>query len=887
MPLNPGIRLGPYEILAPIGAGGMGEVYKARDTRLDRTVAVKVLPSHVAASPDVRERFEREAKAVSSLNHPNICTLHDIGEQDGVDYLVMEYLEGETLARKIEKGPIPTDDLLRYAIDVADALDRAHRGGLIHRDLKPGNIMISKSGTKLLDFGLAKSIGSAAAPSNLTASPTMTSPLTAAGTLVGTFRYMAPEQLEGSEADPRSDIFAFGAVLYEMATGQPAFEGKTQASLIAAILKEQPRPIPEIRPMSPAALDRIVRQCLAKDPDERWQGAGDLKRALKWIAESGSQASAQSVPLPAAPIRRGRAWLPWTAALVLAAGAAAGGYLSHRPAPRPVVRTSVLLPPGATLDSQNAPVALSPDGTKLAIVASEADGPQRLWVRPLDSLVAQPLAGTEGATCPFWSPDGQLVGFFADHKLKKVPANGGTAVTLCDADDGRGGSWSRTGTIVFAPDPFGALMQIPAAGGTPVAVTTVDKATLTHRLPHFLPDGNRLLFLTASGNVGGKDNEIRSLDLKTKETKVVAKADGEGFYAEPGYLVCVRDGNLTAQPLDAASLSTRGEAVPIAEKVTFNPFRYTGVYTMSGTGLLLFQAGVPVPKSQLTWFDIDGKKGATVGDAVTFVGASRPALSPDGRHAAAAIQSAGDKIDIWTYDLDRGVGTRFTFGPSLCTFPLWTPDGRNIVYSDGTGRLSIKAADGASDATLLVSTDMGGRLVPLSVTPDGSFLAYRAQGGKSRWDIWIVPLRGDRKPYPFLATPASEGGAEFSPDGKWMAYTSNESGKDELFVVPFPGPGAKRQISSGGASAGFWIGDGHEIAYVTSGRKLVLVPLSLTGSNLAIGTPRPLFGGGQLPQGTGRLTADGRRYLAEVPLEQAIAPPFTLVSNWPAELQAK
>ena len=885
MPLTPGLRLGPYEILAPIGAGGMGEVYKARDTRLDRTVAVKVLPSHVASNPDLRQRFEREARAVSSLNHPNICTLHDIGHQDGMDYLVMEYLEGETLAQRIERGALPADELLRCAYDVADALDRAHRSGLMHRDLKPGNIMITKSGTKLLDFGLAKAIGTGAAPSNLTASPTMTSPLTAEGSIVGTFQYMAPEQLEGKEADPRSDLFALGAVIYEMATGQRAFTGKTQASLIASILKDHPRPILEIRSMNPPALERVVRQCLAKDPDDRWQSAGDLKRELKWIAESGSQAGAAAiVAAPVVARRRGLTWLAWAAAILLAGGALALGYFLHTPVPDRVMRASLLLPPDTTLDRRDTSLALSPDGTRLAMIASGPDGTQRIWIRPMDSLAAQALAGTEGATYPFWSPDGQQVGFFADRKLRKIPSAGGTVVAICEAEDGRGASWSRSGLIVFAPAAFGPLMQVSASGGTPVVATTVEQDAVSHRVPHFLPDGKRLLFYSYGSTTDESDNGIHALDVESKKVTLVAKEKSEGLYVEPGYLVFVRDENLMAQPFDAGALETTGEAVPIAEKVSFNSFRFTGAYTFSPTGLLVFQTGVAVPRSQLTWFDLDGKKGNTVGEPATFLSAGR-ALSPDGRRAAVIIDAGDGQADLWVYDLTRAVGSRFTFGSRRVFNPVWSPDGTQIVYSDDVGKLAIKAADGASEPRVLLSEAGNSQLIPSSFSPDGSHLAYRKQAGKTRWDIWILPLKGDQKPWPFIATPASESGGEFSPDGKWFDYTSDESGKAELFVVSFPGPGGKRQLSSGGGSAGFWMNDGREIAYATPERKLIAVQITAKGPNLEIGASRPLFGGQFLPVARGvSITRDGHRFLAAIPLEEAAAPPLTLVTNWSAAL---
>ena len=886
MPLASGLRLGPYEILAPIGAGGMGEVYKARDTRLDRIVAVKVLPTHAAATSEVRQRFEREARAVSSLNHPNICTLHDIGSQDGLDYLVMEHLEGETLAQKIERGPLGTEELLRCSIEISDALDRAHRSGLMHRDLKPGNVMITKTGTKLLDFGLAKSIG-AAAPSNLTASPTRTSPLTAEGTIVGTFQYMAPEQLEGGEADPRSDLFALGAVIYEMATGARAFHGKTQASLIASILKEQPRPIQEIRPMSPPALDRVVRQCLAKDPDDRWQSAGDLKRELRWIAEVGSQTSAQAIAPSAAARRRGPAWIPWAAGLLLAGGALGLGYSLKTPAPIPVMRSSLLLPPRTSLDVQNTPIAMSPDGKKLAMIATLEGGTGQLWVRSMDSLNAQPLAGTEGATYPFWSPDGQYVGFFAERKLKKIPAAGGTVVALCDAEDGRGASWGSAGMIVFAPAAFGPLSQVPASGGEPVAVTTVEKERNTHRLPHFLPDGKRLLFYAGSSGARNDTDGVYSLDLDSKKTAIVAKGTGEGLYAEPGYLLFVRDENLMAQPFDAGAVRTQGEAVPIAEKVRFYPFRFTGAYTVSRTGLLLYQTGTAPAKSQLTWFDLDGKKLATVGEPASFLPGVKPAFSPDGERAALSIQSGEGRLDIWLYDLARAVATRFTFGNMAAASPVWSPDGKEIVYSNGSAEVAIKSADGTSDPRVLLSPDTMSRTTPFAFSPDGSLLAYRFQGGRTRWDIWMHPMKGGQEEYSFLATQAVESSPEFSPDGKWLLYTSDESGRDELFVVPFPGPGAKRQVSSGGATFGFWMGDGREIAYATPARKLIGVTIDAKGANLEIGASRQLFGGQTLPLGSIRLAPDGRRYLAVVPLVDSVEPPLTLVTNWPAELAGK
>src|SRR5262245_9620718 len=606
MPLAPGTRLGPYEIIATAGAGGMGEVYRARDTRLGREVAVKVLPEHLSADPGRRERFEREARAVSALNHPNICTLFDIGSQETaqgpVDYIVLEHLEGETVADRLARGPCPIYLVLRHAAEIADALSRAHRLGIVHRDLKPANVMLTKAGAKLLDFGLAKyreddggASAGAAGGSRGTAGvagaipggsvlPTATRNLTSAGTLLGTFQYMAPEQLEGREADARADIFAFGSLVYEMATGRRAFDGRSQASLIAAILKEQPRAISELPPMSPPGLDRVVRACMAKDPDDRVQTAHDVRMQLEWVADgslSGAGSSVVSAPragtvpgpagtmtMPGAPASGvgtaydagaaygtvpGAAAVPATGvatrrgggrtlvttiaacALVAAVAGALGFWLRPAPAPPRVLRVNLQLPPKTELDAENTSLALSPDGRMLAYAASSGDGRTRVWVRNLDSLQSQPLAGTEGASYPNWSPDGAFIAFFADQKLKKVQATGGTVQTLCDAQDGRGASWGAAGQIVFAPRPYGGLQIVSAAGGAPAPLTEPDAENTTHRLPRFFPDGRHLLFYGATtGQTEGAG--IHVLDLESKKITLLSHEGSDGTFVPPGYL---------------------------------------------------------------------------------------------------------------------------------------------------------------------------------------------------------------------------------------------------------------------------------------------------------------------------------------------------------------
>jgi len=884
MALTPGTKLGPYAIEGSIGAGGMGEVYKASDTRLDRVVAIKVLPGHLSGSAQLRQRFEREARAVSSLNHPHICALYDIGNQDGVDYLVMEYLDGETLAARIEKGPIPPSEALRYGIEIADALDRAHRSGIIHRDLKPGNIMLTRSGTKLLDFGLAKGVVSSA-PTGLTASPTMTSPLTAEGSIVGTFQYMAPEQLEGREADARSDIFAFGTVLYEMVAGKKAFEGKTQASLIASILKEEPRPLGEMQPTSPVVFDRAIRQCLAKDPDERWQSAGDLRRELEWVASAGSQAGALAPATSAAPRKRVPAWVSLAGVGVLAAAMFGAGWMLRAPAPAPsnMIRASLVLPLGSVLDSQNAALALSPDGTRVAYTASGTGGQQQVFVRPLDSLTAQPLTGTEGATYPFWSPDGATLGFFADRKLKRIPASGGTVQAICDALDGRGASWGSRGVIVFAPGPYGGLMQVSASGGSPTQATTVESDNISNRNPHFLPDGRRLLYFSGTGP-GVKENGIFAVDLETNETKRIASEDSEGIYVEPGYMVFVRDGNLMAQPFDAGRLEVAGEAVPIAEKVDFNPYRWTGAYTVSGTGLLLYRSRSLGGGTRLAWFDLDGSEIGKVNDETYSVLEVAPfAISPDGGRAAVSLRGADGRLDLWTFDLARGVGTRFTFGPEPGAFPVWSPDGKDLAYADGQGTLWIRAGDGAAEAVRVYS-EPGQFIAPTSWSPDGKSIAVWWQSGKTGLAVGEIEPVPETKARPLVATQANESTGRYSPDGRWFSWISDESGKPELFVAPYPGFGSKWQASSGGAQNSFWSADGRSIYSTTLDKKLMAMDLDPAGETLRIGAARPVFGGRALPGQAFTMSPDRRKILAAVPTAAAAAPELTLVTNWAAPL---
>src|SRR5882672_7715851 len=546
MAILPGRRLGPYEILSSVGAGGMGEVYRARDTRLDRIVAIKVLPTHLADRSELRDRFEREARTIASLNHPHICTLHDIGQQDGIDYLVMEYLEGETLAQRLQKGPLPLEQVLQYAIEIADALDKAHRKGVTHRDLKPGNIMVTKTGAKLLDFGLAKLRQDVAPATPLSQLPTANDAITAQGTILGTLQYMAPEQLEGKEVDARTDIFAFGAVVYEMATGKRAFEGNSQASVIGAILRDDPPAVSSLRPMTPPALDRVVKRCLTKDPDDRWQSANDLANEVKWIAEGGAQAG-EAGRGPAGSRRWERAnWLLTATFLLLAlAGGATWWQASNRRPPPMYFHTSVPFPAND--------LALSPDGRMLAMVAYSAPANNyMLWTYEVGGQRPSSLDATQGATYPFWSPDGKFIGFFADGKLKKVEVSGGKVQVLCDAPNGRGGAWNRDGVIVFTPDGVGGLSRVSSLGGSPVEMTKPDTSRFewSHRWPVFLPDGKHFLYLAANFSGHLENNAIFLGSLDSQERRLLVSTSANAAYSEPGYLVYLRDRTLVAQPFD-------------------------------------------------------------------------------------------------------------------------------------------------------------------------------------------------------------------------------------------------------------------------------------------------------------------------------------------------
>ena len=891
MALTSGTKLGPYEIQSPLGAGGMGEVYRARDARLDRTVAIKILPSHLSDNPEAKQRFDGEARAISSLSHPNICHLYDVGSQDGTDYLVMEYLEGETLADRLAKGPLPPEQALKCGIEICEGLEKAHRTGVVHRDLKPGNIMLTKSGAKLMDFGLAKgtmsqSLTSASALTAMTSAQ----PLTEKGMIVGTFQYMAPEQLQGHEADARSDIFALGVVLYEMITRKRAFPGKSQMSVASAILEKDPEPITTSQPLAPLALDHLIRTCLAKDPDERFQMAHDVKLQLKWIA-----AGSRQVTTPA--MRPNRERRIWISALVLLLAVMAAVYFRRSPNPPQPTWSHILPPENTTFAYFAGPVAVSHDGRALTFVATNSEGQDMVWVRPLGELNAtRALAGTEGASNPFWSPDDRSIGFFAGGKLKTTGAGGGPVVTICSVSGSRGGTWSQSGVILFAAT-WGTLQRVPSSGGTPDAITTLDRSRgeLSHRWPYFLPDGHHFFYFAANFSGGSAESASVYLgDLDSKSSKLLFHARSNAVYT-PGYILFVRDRTLMAQPFDERRLGIRGQPFPIAEQVQYDELVWRGVFSSSFNGVLAYQGGNTGANSRLVMFDPTGKEIKTIGALGDFVSQR---ISRNGRELAVAVLDASERnYKLWLYDLSRDKQTRLTFGPGRTTFPVWSPDGGSVGFaSNRTGiyQVAEKRADGTGSEEPILESDIS--KYPTAWSADGRFIAYNTTGpGKYTTELWIAPRFGERKPYPFLQGSFDVGQGQFSPDGRWMAYSSDESGRSEVYVTPFPGGGSKWQVSAAGGTCPRWRRDSRELFYLAADSELMAAEVETSGSSFQVAAVRPLFHV-LLKTGMARLDVsptsdqisydagpDGRWFVVNAP-PIGSPPPITLITNWAPEL---
>ena len=884
MALTQGTKLGPYEIQSPLGAGGMGEVYRARDTRLERIVAVKILPSHLSEDPEAKQRFDREARTISSLNHPNICTLHDVGHQDGVDYLVMECLEGQTLADRLRKGPLPIEQVLRYAIDICEGLEKAHRCGVIHRDLKPGNIMLTKVGAKLMDFGLAKaSVANAAAASNLTmttSTPPGSHPLTAQGTVVGTFQYMSPEQVEGKPADPRSDIFALGAVLYEMTTGQRAFEGKTAASAMAAVLEREPAPITSLQPMTPPAFERLVKACLAKDPDDRWQTAHDVKLQLKQISEGGSQITSSAAVV--APRKR-TSKPSWIVAAVWAvvAGLALFFLYQAKQQQLPVLRVEINPPDKMQFNlsgDHGGPAVISPDGRYIVFSAYGSSGAQ-LYLRALDSTSPQALPGTVGAMFPFWSPDSRSIAFFTDDKLKRMEVSGGTPVTICGSTLGRGGSWNQDGTIVAALSYNTGLSRVPASGGTPTPVTAIDGVHYSsHRWPWFLPDGKHFLYIAVKHNAPtSPETAVFLASLDGKEDRLLFHTLSNAIYAS-GRLLFQRENSLVTQTFDLSNGKLSGEPQTLSENVQFDAGLWRMNLSASTDGMLLYASGTASGTEILTWYDRSGKRLGTVGEQGEFYDLD---LSPDDKKIVATELNTATAT-IWVHDLVTNLKTRLTFSGGAHLTPLWSPDGKQIAFtSNQQAAISVKTLGSSAPERTLLSSPTPIYQAISDWSHDGRYLMYE-QGTGMNTDLWVLPLSGDAKPFPY--TSRSSRGA-FSPDGHWVAYVAQEGGRPEVFVAPFPWTGAKWQVSNGGGTGPRWRDDGKELFYFDL-NGVTAVAVDGAGSTFQVGSSKLLF---RLPlRGIiGREyapTRDGQRFIAVTPSEGS-SQSLTLVQNWPAELK--
>jgi len=885
MPLSVGDKLGPYEILAPLGAGGMGEVYRARDSKLNRDVAIKVLPAAFANDAQYMARFAREAQVLASINHPNIATLY--GLEQGA--LVMELVAGADL-----HGPLPLEEAIPIARQIAAGLEAAHERGIVHRDLKPANIKVTPSGqVKLLDFGLAVARSSRPVSGDPTESPTLSLAMTQAGMILGTAAYMSPEQARGKPVDKRADIWAFGVVLYELLTGKRLFEGEDLTETLASVVKDTPD-LGKLPPSTPAHILRLLDRCLRKDPNTRLRDIGEARVAL----DEPEPVVAPQTVVPQAEARA--AWLPWAMTAVAAVAALGLGYIAFRhtteEAPR-VVKVSVLPPEKATYPVHEAVPAISPDGRHVAFSAI-VDGKLSLWVRDLDALTPRPLAGTDEAVFPFWSPDSRFIGFFARNKLLKIELAGGPPLTICEGivGTGRGATWSASGTIVFAANARSGLFRVPAAGGTAMQLTELDKSLneSVHWYPWFLPDGRHFLYTARAGDAEQSVVYVADVDAKdpARSRRKAVAANSEAMYAPPGYLLFLRERTLMAQPFDAGRGETTGDAVPVAEQVDHAAGLTMGSFMVAQSGALAYISGGGDSDRQFSWLDRSGKEMAKVGVPGSYTDFR---LSPDEQRIAfERTDPQSRNLDIWVMDLARGVMSRLTFESTLNTFPVWSPDGLRILYAGnrpGAHNLYMKAATGAGqEETLLKPGTPNAR--GTSWSRDGRFVMYQTGGvgAKTGLDLWIAPQFGDRKPLPYLQTQFNERDGAFSPDGRWVAYVSDESGRYEIYVQAFPLSGAKFQVSAGGGVEPTWRRDGSELFYRSADGNLVAVPVK-SGATFEVGAPRPLF---RIPSAATSnpfdsyiyaSSNDGQRFLVAANPGGEKTAPITVVLNWQAGLK--
>ena len=871
-----GTKLGSHEITGVLGRGGMGEVYRARDTKLKRDVAIKILPEEFSLDPERIARFHREARAIAALNHANIAAIHELGETRTTKFLVLELVEGDTLAERIQRGPLPVEEALNIARQIGEALEAAHEKGIIHRDLKPANIKITPQGkVKLLDFGLARIFEDESEDLDSSNSPTLVS-ATAGGVILGTAAYMSPDQARGQKADKQSDVWAFGCVLYEMLTGQPTFRGQTVTDILSSIIRSEPdwSALPQ---STPVFVRSLLRRCLQKERSRRLR---DIADARIEIEEAGTPAERE--PDRAKPQEKARrvrvTWFAAVLAIALALGAALVSVLYFNRATPPEIRLEVSTPP--TDDPFS--FAISPDGRRLVFSASN-EGKSQLWVRPLDSLAAKPLAGTDGATYPFWSPDSASVGFFADGKLKRIDIVGGAPQVLAIAAAGRGGTWNRDGTILFVPNVTNPVLKVPATAGEPVAVTRLETGQASHRFPQFLPDGRHFIYFVQ----GGPDQGVYAGSLDGGSSKRLANADGAAVVSPSGFLFFARQTTLLAQPFDFKRQELSGNPFTVAERVAFDAA--TNAAGFSATlGVVTYRTVSASGARQLMWLDRSGKSLGAVG-AADMAALTDVELSPDGKRVA-VFRAVNGNTDVWLIDAARGVPTRFTFDAAIDQRPVWSADGSHVVFTsnrNGIYNLYWKMSSGAGADELLLESDQS--KAPTDWSSDGRFLLFRSNDPKTSYHLWVLPMSGAKKPFPFLKTPFEEGDGQFSPDGKWIGYQSNESGRFEIYVQPFPGPGGKFQVSNNGGAQPRWNKNGKEIFYVSLDSKMMATPVKLSpdGQSMETGTPAALFpvriAGGPV-SGVNKqqyaVSSDGMRFLVNLAVDEGAASPITLIYNW-------
>jgi Tol biopolymer transport system component/predicted Ser/Thr protein kinase len=877
--LAPSTRLGPYQITASIGEGGMGEVYRARDTRLDRTVAIKVV-GHTLASVDDRASLEQEGRAIAALNHPHICALYDIGEHDHRSFLVMEYVAGETLAARLARGPLPVREVIWYAIQIAEALDHAHRHDIVHRDLKPANVMLTDRGVKVLDFGLATLRAAAPLQMPLEATPIAGQQLASERLLLGTVQYMAPERLEGCEADTASDLFAFGAMMYEMAAGQRPFESNSPAGVIAAILRSEPPPPSTLRPELSPSIDWVIQKALAKNRDARWRAAGDIVEVLRWIARGPEPAIA------AAPASRPRRLMP-IVAIALVAGAAALLALAptfRTPSAAPASIAFSILPPErggftATPSSvRTAQFALSPNGRRLAFVASVEHDASQLWVRELDALRPTPVAGTQGAEYPFWSPDGDAIGFFANGSLKRVDLGGGPPRVLAAAAHGRGGAWSRQGVILFAPDTQNSLFRIPAGGGNAAQVSHLEgtRHEASHRWPQFLADDRHFIYFVQSTQP--EQHGIYLGDLGGAAPRRLLTSGLSAAYVAPDRLLFVSGGALMSAPFEWQREARVGEPSAIVSAVAGSS-NFSAAVSVSQTGLLAYTSVAAT--SELVWVDRSGARVASLG-APAEVADFR--LSPNGQQLAIAeVDVQSHHPDIRVLDLTRGAKLRLTADEATDAASVWSPDGKRIVFRSNRGGLHDlyeAPSNGSGTRRLLLRSEYA--KYPTDFLPDGRGIVYHTFQGNTGSDIWLVSPDGTQAK-PLVQTPFDEMQGQVSPDGQWLAYASFETGQAEIYVRSLVDPGSRWQVSAGGGTDPRWRGNGHELFYVSTDWWLTQVAFA----DGAPSAPKRLFEMHVAPpvqpyMSNYNVSPDADRFLVKVPVHDVASMPIHLLTNWPA-----